>query len=61
MAIKNKEIAGAAIDVFDDNKADHRILNAALVLVEKYPKNTVVLVSKDINLRLKAKSLNLIA
>ncbi len=50
-----------AIDVFEDNKADHRILNAALVLEEKYPESTVVLVSKDINLRLKAKSLNLVA
>ncbi|MFT6715913.1 MAG: PhoH-like ATPase [Saprospiraceae bacterium] len=48
-----------AIDVFDDNKADHRILNAALILSEKHPKRQVVLVSKDINLRIKAKSFNI--
>jgi len=48
-----------AIDVFDDNKADHRILNAALVLAEKYTDKQIVLVSKDINLRIKAKSLSI--
>lgn len=48
-----------AIDVFEDNKADHRILNAALVLSETHKDKKVVLVSKDINLRIKAKSLNI--
>lgn len=47
--------------VFDDNKPDHRILNAALKLKEDYPDRKVILVSKDIDLRLKAKSLNLAA
>lgn len=47
--------------IFDDNKADHRILNAALALTQEFPERKVVLVSKDINLRLKAKSLNLTA
>lgn len=50
-----------AREVFDDNKADHRILNAAIKLKEDYPDRKVILVSKDINLRLKAKSLNLTA
>ena len=49
--------------IFDEEKADHRILNAALKLQEEEQKlksgKKVVLVSKDINLRLKAKSLNL--
>ena len=45
--------------VFDDNKPDHRILNAAIKLKEDYPERKVILVSKDINLRLKAKSLSL--
>ena len=49
-----------AVEVFHDNKADHHILNAALTLVAESEKK-VILVSKDINLRLKAKSLNLIA
>jgi PhoH-like ATPase len=48
-----------ARNIFDDGKADHRILNAALKLQEDHPKSKVILVSKDINLRLKAKSLNL--
>lgn len=47
--------------VFGERKADHRILNCALYLSENYPDNKVVMVTKDINLRIKAKSLNLIA
>lgn len=52
----------SAIDadlVFGERKADHRIINAALRVQEEFPHRRVVLVSKDINLRLKARSLNL--
>lgn len=45
--------------IFGEKKADHRILNAALLLTDDYPNHKVCLVTKDINLRLKAKSLNL--
>lgn len=45
--------------VFDEAKADHRILNAALKLQQVANGKKVILVTKDINLRLKAKSLNL--
>ncbi len=45
--------------VFGERKADHKILNCALFVAEQYPSRKVVLVTKDINLRLKAKSLNL--
>jgi PhoH-like ATPase len=45
--------------IFDDTKADHKILNAALSLQEEYPDRAVVLVTKDINLRLKARALDL--
>lgn len=48
-----------ATKVFGDNKADHKILNAALAVQSELPDRKVILVSKDINLRLKAKSLNL--
>jgi PhoH-like ATPase len=48
-----------AIQIFGDDKGDHRILNAALYLKSKYPSRQVVMVSKDINLRIKAKSLNI--
>jgi PhoH-like ATPase len=45
--------------LFGAGKFDHRILNSALVLQEENPQSKVILVSKDICLRLKAKSLNL--
>ena len=45
--------------VFGEAKADHRILNSALVLQEENKGRKVVLVSKDINLRLKAKGMNI--
>lgn len=47
--------------IFDEKKPDHKILNAALQLQKENPKDHVILVSKDVNLRLKAKSLNLSA
>ncbi len=43
--------------VYNDNKADHQILNAALSLKESMPDHQIILVTKDINLRLKAKAL----
>ena len=45
--------------IFQERKGDHRILNAALYTAETNPDRKVVLVTKDINLRIKAKSLNL--
>jgi PhoH-like ATPase len=48
-----------AIKILGEDKADHRIINSALALAEEHPERKVILVTKDINLRLKAKSLNL--
>lgn len=45
--------------VFGERKNDHSILNAALTLKKTEKRRQVILVSKDINLRLKAKSLDL--
>ncbi len=45
--------------VFSDNKADHKILNTVLFLKESEPDAKITLVTKDINLRLKAKALSL--
>ena len=45
--------------VFNEDKADHRILNSALLLQKEEKEKKVILVSKDINLRLKAKALGL--
>ena len=47
--------------VFAEVKNDHKIINCALSLQEEEKGRKVILVSKDINLRLKAKSLNLLA
>jgi PhoH-like ATPase len=47
--------------IFDEKKPDHKILNAALQLQLENKDDHVILVSKDVNLRLKAKSLNLLA
>lgn len=48
-------------DVFLMDTADHRILNAVLRLQEQHPEQKVILVSKDTNLRLKARGLNVTA
>ena len=47
--------------VFGETKPDHKILNAALRVQKENPGRRVVFVTKDVNLRIKAKSLNLIA
>src|SRR4051812_17514620 len=46
--------------VFRSDSNDHRILGAALALRGLEPNRRVILVSKDINLRLKARALNLL-
>ncbi len=47
--------------IFGEEKNDHKILNAALYLKQHEKDRKVILVSKDINLRLKAKSLDILA
>ncbi|HCT94491.1 MAG: phosphate starvation-inducible protein PhoH [Bacteroidetes bacterium GWE2_39_28] len=49
-----------AESLFEDTQ-DHRILASTEWLTEKNPDRTVVLVTKDINLRMKAKALHLLA
>lgn len=44
---------------FPENIADHRILAVAQYFVSKYKKRQVALVTKDINLRMKAKSIGI--
>lgn len=50
-----------ANEIFGEEKNDHKILNAALSLKQSEKGRKVILVSKDINLRLKAKSLEIYA
>lgn len=57
-------VSGERVDaqkVFASHKMDHRILNAALKLETEEVQSQVILVTKDINLRLKAKALGLVA
>jgi PhoH-like ATPase len=53
------EAEGLAAEQFGARTNDHRILDAALALQNEEPKARVVLVTKDINLRLKAKAIGL--
>lgn len=46
-------------EVFTNKENDNRIINAALYLQKRHPERTVVLVTKDINMRLKAKGAGL--
>ena len=46
-------------DIFWEDNPDHRILSIAFNLSQRYGKDRVILVSKDINLRMKAKSIGL--
>ncbi|HEX2163556.1 MAG TPA: PhoH family protein, partial [Thermoanaerobaculia bacterium] len=57
--IATEEEAADAAEVFGSKKNDHRILNAALGLARREPERRVILVSKDISLRVKARALNL--
>ncbi len=47
--------------IFGRGKPDHSILNTALIMTRENPGRKVILVTKDINLRLKAKSLDITA
>ncbi|PTX20198.1 PhoH-like ATPase [Pontibacter mucosus] len=59
--LMNNTVSGVdAIHTFGD-KNDHHILNSALGLQQQTPDKKVVLVTKDINLRLKARALNIIS
>ncbi|KAA5547975.1 PhoH family protein [Adhaeribacter rhizoryzae] len=57
LMIQNTQVD--AEKIFGEKKADHKILNSALQLQHEYPERKVILVTKDINLRLKARALNL--
>jgi PhoH-like ATPase len=48
-------------ELFWEDKPDHRILSVAYYLGKKFGKDRVILISKDINLRLKAKGVGILA
>ena len=47
--------------IFAAQKNDHKIINSALVLQQEEPNAKVVLVTKDVNLRIKAKAIGVVA
>ncbi|NND93776.1 MAG: PhoH family protein [Flavobacteriales bacterium] len=61
VVIHNETPRVDAEKVIGHGKYDHKILNCAISLQEEYPNKKVILVSKDICLRLKAKALNILA
>ena len=56
-----KPFSQQMVESFPEHTADHRILAIAEHLTLKDTKGMVILVSKDINLRMKAKSINVMA
>jgi PhoH-like ATPase len=58
---EGEDLENNAADTFDDYKNDNKIINAALSVQQEYPRRQVILISKDICLRVKAKAFNLMA
>lgn len=62
IAVKlEKEFHEDLISSFNPQKPDHRILNTAYQISKARKDQTIVLLTKDVNLRLKAKSIGLMA
>ncbi len=59
--ILDEHINDQATKIYGGHKNDHKILNAALSLKEEHPGKQIIMVTKDINLRIKAKALNITA
>jgi PhoH-like ATPase len=61
VVLHNSQSEFDAEQIYAAGKNDHKIINAGLTLKEAEPKKEVVLVTKDINLRIKAKALGLVS
>ncbi len=59
--VLGREFSRELETTFLQDSPDHRILDAALTLQRHEPRRQVILVTKDTNLRMKAKSLGLVA
>jgi PhoH-like ATPase len=59
IVFQKSEAAKNGHSVFGDNTVDNRILSLAATIQKAQPKNSTILVSKDINLRIKADALGL--
>lgn len=61
VVLHNSQSEFDAEQIYAAGKNDHKIINAGLTLKEAEPNKEVVLVTKDINLRIKAKALGLVS
>ena len=59
IAFQKKDLSRNGHSVFTENTVDNRILSLAQAVQKAQPKNRTILVSKDINLRIKADALGL--
>jgi PhoH-like ATPase len=59
IAFQKKDLSRNGHSVFTENTVDNRILSLAQAIQKAQPKNHTILVSKDINLRIKADALGL--
>ncbi|MCL2523758.1 MAG: PhoH family protein [Betaproteobacteria bacterium] len=59
--LQTEAISHALPPSLPTSKVDNQILAVVMHLQKKYPKRPAILVSKDINMRIKARSLNLLA
>lgn len=57
----NTRLQDKIADMFPERIPDHRILSSVLDISEKNPKVKTILVTKDINLRMKARAIGLLA
>lgn len=61
IVLENNPVEMNAEYVYSVGKNDHKIINAALYLKETEKKYEVILITKDINMRIKAKALGVVA
>ncbi len=61
IVMTNTQVDPYLKEIFWEDKPDHRILSVAFKLANEYGRERVILVSKDINLRMKAKSVGIFA
>ncbi len=59
--LQTEAISGDLPQGLPTSKVDNQILSVVIHLQKKYPKRPVILVSKDINMRIKSRALNLLA
>jgi len=57
----SRSISDETKEIFKEDTADHRILSTALEIKNRKNSNHVIIVSKDVNLRMKAKAMGILA